>query len=134
MLEEYRERYELLDARKNQSEAAIKDQKLASRKTAGEPVRFNLTDYFIDRHIREGRTAKPALRCGERVHTYGGLVADVNRAGNGLLQLGLQEKQRVLLVLPDSPQFVVAYFAVIKVGASAVPHITSAAENCSPRI
>jgi benzoate-CoA ligase family protein len=121
MLEEYRERYELLDARKNQSEAAIKDQKLASMKTAGEPVRFNLTDYFIDRHIREGRTAKPALRCGERVHTYGGLVADVNRAGNGLLQLGLQEKQRVLLVLPDSPEFVVAYFAVIKVGAVAVP-------------
>jgi len=89
--------------------------------TPNDPVRFNLTDYFIDRHLREGRGGKTALRCGECVHTYGDLAADVNRAGNGLLQLGLQEEQRVLLVLPDCPEFVVAYFAVIKVGAVAVP-------------
>jgi benzoate-CoA ligase family protein len=89
--------------------------------TARDPVGFNLTDYFIDRHIREGRAGKPALRCGERVHTYGDLAADVNRAGNGLLHLGLQEEQRVLMVLPDCPEFVVAYFAVIKLGAVAVP-------------
>jgi benzoate-CoA ligase family protein len=87
----------------------------------GEQPSFNLTDYFIDRHVREGRAGKPALRCGGRVHTYGDLAADVNRAGNGLLRLGLQEEQRVLLVLPDCPEFVVAYFAVIKVGAVAVP-------------
>jgi benzoate-CoA ligase family protein len=89
--------------------------------TSGEPVRFNLTDYFIDRHIREGRAGKPALRCAEHVHTYGDLAAKVNRAGNGLLQLGLQEEQRVLLVLPDCPEFVVAYFAVMKAGGVAVP-------------
>lgn len=88
---------------------------------SAEPSPFNLTDYFVDRHTREGRDAKPALRCGECVRTYGDLAADINRAGNGLLQLGLQEEQRVVLVLPDCPEFVVAYFAVMKVGAVAVP-------------
>ena len=94
---------------------------LASMNTSGQPVRFNLTDYFIDRHIREGSAGEPALRCAEHVHTYGDLAADVCRAGNGLLQLGLQEEQRVLLVLPDCPEFVIAYFAVMKIGGVAVP-------------
>lgn len=86
-----------------------------------EPIVFNLTDHFVDRHIREGRAGKNAIRCGDSVCTYGQLARDVNRAGNGLLGLGLQEEQRVLLVLPDCPEFAVAYFAVIKVGAVAVP-------------
>ena len=92
--------------------------------TSGEPSFFNLTDYFVDRHTREGRAAKPALRCAERIRTYGDLSADINRVGNGLLQLGLQEEQRVLLVLPDCPEFIVAYFAVMKVGGTAVPTTT----------
>jgi benzoate-CoA ligase family protein len=92
--------------------------------TPEEPVLFNVTDYFVDRHIREGRTAKESIRCGDSVCTYGELAANVNRAGNGLLSLGLQEEQRVLLVLPDCPEFAAAYFAVMKVGAVAVPTST----------
>ncbi len=99
--------------------------------TPGHPIFFNLTDRFLDRHIREGRAQKVAIRCGDlasssSVRTYGDLAADVNRAGNGLLRLGLQEEQRVLLLLPDCPEFAVAYFAVIKVGAVAVPTSTAA--------
>ena len=89
--------------------------------SSGEPSFFNLTDYFLDRHTREGRGGRPAVRCGDCVRTYGDLCSDINRVGNGLLQLGLQEEQRVLLVLPDCPEFLVAYFAVIKIGAVAVP-------------
>ena len=94
--------------------------------TSGEPLSFNLTDYLVNRHIREGHAGKPAIRCGESVHTYGDLAADINRAGNGLLRLGLQEEQRVLLLLPDCPEFVIAYFGVIKIGAVAVPTSTFA--------
>src|SRR5262252_1275374 len=89
--------------------------------SSGERSRFNLTDYFVDRHTREGRGSRPAVRYGDCVRSYGDLSFDINRIGNGLLQLGLQEEQRVLIVLPDCPEFVVAYFAVIKVGAVAVP-------------
>jgi len=92
--------------------------------TSEEPMFFNLADHFVDRHIREGRCGKHAIRCGDSVCTYGELAADVNRAGNGLLGLGLQEEQRVLIVLPDCSEFAVAFFAVMKVGAVAVPTST----------
>src|SRR5262245_26757764 len=91
----------------------------------GDAISFNLTDHFVDRHVREGRGQKVAIRCGGSVYTYDALAADVNRAGNGLLRLGLQDEQRVLLLLPDCPEFVVAYFAVIKIGAVAVPTTTA---------
>jgi len=89
-------------------------------------IYFNLTDQLVDRHIREGRAQKVAIRCGESVYTYGDLAADVNRAGNGLLRLGLQDEQRVLVLLPDCPEFAIAYFGVIKIGAVAVPTSTAA--------
>ena len=92
----------------------------------GDAVSFNLTDQFVDRHIREGRAQKTAIRCGESVYTYGDLATDVNRAGNALLSLGVQDEQRVLLVLPDCPEFAIAYFGVIKIGAVAVPTSTAA--------
>ena len=42
----------------------------------------------------------------------------MNRAGNMLRRLGVQEEQRVLIALPDSPEFVAAYFGAIKIGRS----------------
>ena len=87
---------------------------------------FNLADHFVDRHIREGRASKIAIRCGESIRSYGEVAADVNRIGNTLLALGLQQGRRVLLLLPDCPEFAAAYFGVIKVGAVAVPTNTAA--------
>ena len=43
----------------------------------------------------------------------------------GLRNLGLQEEQRVLLVLPDIPEFAAAYFGTMKIGAVAVPTSTA---------
>ena len=93
---------------------------------SGDSIFFNLSDHFVDRHVREGRAGKVAIRYGESVRTYGDLATEINRVGNGLLNLGLQEEQRVLLVLPDCPEFVVAYFGVVKVGAVVVPTSTFA--------
>src|SRR5882724_3897985 len=89
------------------------------------PNRFNLVDHFVDRHLREGRGSKIALVSGETRLTYEEVAAQINRVGNGLLELGLQEEQRVLLVLPDGPEFVAAYFGVMKIGAVAVPTSTA---------
>src|SRR5580692_10462598 len=89
------------------------------------PDRYNLVDHFVDRHIREGRGQKTALVSDDRRITYGEIAEQVNRIGNGLLNLGLQEEQRVLLVLPDGPEFVAAYFGTMKIGAVAVPTNTA---------
>jgi acyl-coenzyme A synthetase/AMP-(fatty) acid ligase len=92
--------------------------------SAADATSFNLADHFIGRHLREGRGHKVAIRCGESSYTYAALAGDINRAGNGLLRLGLQQKQRVLLMLPDCPEFAIAYFATIKIGAVAVRPVT----------
>ena len=89
------------------------------------PDRYNLVDHFVDRHIREGRGHKTAIISGDRRVTYREIAEQVNRVGNGLLRLGLQEEQRILLVLPDSPEFAAAYFGAIKIGAVAVPTSTA---------
>jgi benzoate-CoA ligase len=89
------------------------------------PDRYNLVDHFVDRHIREGRGPKTAIVSGDRRIAYGEIAEQVNRAGNGLHNLGLQEEQRVLLVLPDIPEFVVAYFGTMKIGGVAVPTSTA---------
>ncbi len=85
----------------------------------------NLVDHFVDRHVREGRGGKTAIVCDGRAVTYGELAEQVNRVGNGLRALGLQEEQRVLLLLPDGPEFAAAYFGTMKMGAVAVPTSTA---------
>ncbi|MBV8842631.1 MAG: benzoate-CoA ligase family protein, partial [Bryobacterales bacterium] len=86
---------------------------------------YNLVDHFVDRHIREGRGEKTAIVCGSTRVTYCEVATQVNRVGNALLGLGLQEEQRVLLVLPDIPEFAAAYFGTIKMGGVAVPTSTA---------
>ncbi len=40
-----------------------------------------------------------------------------NRFANGLITLGIQKGDRVALILPNSPQFLIAYFGALKAGA-----------------
>jgi len=89
------------------------------------PDQYNLVAHFVDRHLTEGRGEKVAIVSGPRQLTYRDITQQVNRVGNGLLRLGLQEEQRVLVVLPDSPEFVAAYFGTMKIGAVAVPTSTA---------
>src|SRR5208282_2546480 len=89
------------------------------------PEKFNVADHFVDRHVREGRGGRTAIICRDRTLTYAQLAEEVGRVGNGLRKLGVQEEQRVLLLLPDCPEFVAAYFGVMKIGAVAVPTSTA---------
>jgi benzoate-CoA ligase len=45
----------------------------------------------------------------------------VNRAGNALLDLGVQREQRVLCLLLDSPEFLATFWGAIKIGAVPIP-------------
>jgi benzoate-CoA ligase len=85
------------------------------------PDEFNAAAYFIDRHTREVRSEKTAIECGVVRVTYGELCARVNQVGNGLKSLGVRIEERVLLLLPDVPEFAFSFFGAIKVGAVAVP-------------
>lgn len=89
------------------------------------PQNYNMVTHFVDRHVAEGRGEKIAMICGEVQLTYFQLLDEVNRFGNALKSLGVEPEQRVLLLLPDSPEFVAAYFGAIKIGAIAVPTNTA---------
>src|SRR5205823_14135933 len=49
------------------------------------------------------------------------LAGRVAHAARGLRGLGLQAEQRVVMVMADSPEFVVVYLAAMRIGAVPVP-------------
>jgi benzoate-CoA ligase family protein len=84
------------------------------------PERFNIADYFLDARVREGRGRKTALITDQGALTYVEVQARANRFGRLLLEAGVQPEQRVLLALPDGPDFVAALFGTLKIGAVVV--------------
>ena len=54
--------------------------------------------------------------------TYGELGDQVSRCANGLRERGVTRGDRVALVLPNSPQHVIAFYAVLRLGAIVVEH------------
>lgn len=61
-----------------------------------------------------------ALIADERRCTYGELNRAVNAFSRNLLGLGVKSEDRVAIMLPNCPEFVIAYFASVKIGAVAL--------------
>jgi benzoate-CoA ligase len=88
----------------------------------GVPPVFNAASYFVDRHVAEGRSASVAIECGDERVTYGQLAERVNRFGHLLRdELDVRPEERVVLLLLDTPAFLVAFFGAIKIGAVPIP-------------
>ena len=86
------------------------------------PRAFNAAEYFVDRHLREGRGGRIAIECEDHRVSYSQLSDRVNRLGNALREtLDVRMEERVLLLLPDIPEFAYCFFAAIKIGAVPVP-------------
>ena len=79
--------------------------------------RLNLADLLLDRNMREGRGGKVALRWRDEAHSYEALVRDSARLARAFTDLGLRMEERVLLVLPDRPEFATSWFATLRAGA-----------------
>ena len=68
--------------------------------------------------------SKPALRYQGRTMTYSEVDQLSSRFASGLLGLGLKKGDRVGIFSPNTPQFVISYFGILKAGGIVVP--------CSP--
>lgn len=79
------------------------------------PEQLNLAEVFLYRQA-ERRPAAPALFYEGQTFTYGQLADQTDRATAVYRGLGLEPEQRVLLMLPDVPQFASAWFAAVKAG------------------
>jgi len=85
---------------------------------------------------------KTAIALGNRRLSYAELDEASNKLANALIKMGLSKGDRVAMLLPNSPEFVVVYFAVTKIGAIAVPldtkykvgELASLFGDCRPKV
>ncbi len=81
------------------------------------PERLNLAQVFLHARAAQHPT-RPAIYFEDQVITYGQLADATNRACAVYRSLGLAWEQRVLLMLPDVPQFASAWFATVQAGGT----------------
>lgn len=79
------------------------------------PERLNLAQVFLHAQAAQ-HPGRAALYFEEQVITYGQLADATHRASAVYKGLGLEWEQRVLLMLPDVPQFASAWFAAVQAG------------------
>lgn len=81
------------------------------------PEQFNMCDYFLESNLKAGRGDKIAVYFRDETYTFRQVLEETNRVGNVLKSLGVEMEDRVLMVLPDCPEFVATWFAITKIGA-----------------
>ena len=79
---------------------------------------------FLEDAAREYTNATATIFFGAK-RTYRELQRDVAFLSGSLRRLGVQKGDRVALMLPNCPQFVIAFYAALRLGAIVVP--------CNPR-
>ena len=85
-----------------------------------EPQTGSLVD-IVDASARDYPDA-PALQFFGRETTYAELSADIARAAAALAAHGVRAGDPVAIVLPNCPQHIVAFYAVLRLGAVVVEH------------
>lgn len=64
----------------------------------------------------------PALQFFGRVTAYGELAAAIDRAAAGLYAQGVRKGEPVAIILPNCSQHIIAFYAVLRLGAIVVEH------------
>ena len=101
-------------------------------------VRANLDYPNVPMHafLQEAAAKHPgniATIFGGVVHQLGGALMDAklsyrqlnehaNRLANALTAMGVKKGDRVAIYLPNCPQYIITYYAVLKIGAIVAPH------------
>jgi 4-hydroxybenzoate-CoA ligase len=81
----------------------------------------NAIDYFLDRHLREGRGDRLAVADPWRSLTYAELAAAAGRFAAGLRAAGIERERRIALVMLDTVDFPIAFWGAIRAGIVPVP-------------
>ena len=92
------------------------------------PERMNVASIIIDEKAGGAPADKKIIRfVGDPPAsmpldmTLGELRELVNKTGNALKSLGLEVEDRVMMIVPDSPEFIAIFLGAIKMGAVPVP-------------
>jgi long-chain acyl-CoA synthetase len=71
-------------------------------------------------HAAKQFPGNPAISFLGRTTTYSMLAAEVDRVAAGLQSIGVKRGTKVGLLLPNTPTFIVYYFAILKAGGTVV--------------
>lgn len=78
-------------------------------------------DWFLDRHIREGRGERNAFTDPWRSISYADLARDSARFAGALAKAGIHRERRIALVMLDTVDFPVAFWGALRAGVIPVP-------------
>jgi len=92
--------------------------------------RVNVAEMLVDKNVNEGRGEKVAVLHEDQRITYRELQRMINIFGNALKSLGIGIGDRVMIKLPNIPEFIISHLAVQKIGSVSVPvhHLLKAKE------
>ncbi|MBW4550117.1 MAG: benzoate-CoA ligase family protein [Aphanocapsa sp. GSE-SYN-MK-11-07L] len=85
------------------------------------PDGFNVAAYFLESNLTTGNSQRVALFYQEDTYTYSQLNHFVQQAARSLLDFRLERENRIAILLPDTPEFVFAFWGAIWIGAVPVP-------------
>jgi benzoate-CoA ligase family protein len=85
------------------------------------PDIFNVAAYFIESNLVQGRSDKIAFYYQNETYTYAQVSNLTQRSAKLLANLGVEAENRIAILLPDSPEFVFAFWGAIWLGAVPVP-------------
>ncbi len=80
------------------------------------PVRLNVAEALLDANADGGRAGRPAIHYRDQVLTYGEIQKRVNQLANGLRATGIDRGDRVMLRMPNGPEFIITWLACQKLG------------------
>lgn len=83
----------------------------------------NAADWFVDRHVREGRADKTAFREaweGGRSLTYGTLAEETGRVADALVRAGIRREERAAMLVLDQLEFPTIFWGALKAGVQPV--------------
>ncbi|HEY0438833.1 MAG TPA: AMP-binding protein, partial [Xanthobacteraceae bacterium] len=82
---------------------------------------YNAAADFVDANVAAGRAGKAAFIDPTRSLSYGALQEATCRFARGLQQLGLRAESRVLLLMLDTVDYPVAFWAALRAGIVPIP-------------
>jgi benzoate-CoA ligase family protein len=80
-------------------------------------MRLNLAAHLLDARLADGHGARIAIRSDRRSLTYGEVAQLSSQYAHLLAAHDIRPEERVIVALPDSPEFVAALFGILRRGA-----------------
>jgi benzoate-CoA ligase family protein len=81
------------------------------------PLRLNLANHLLDARLAEGLGGRVAIRTDDRLLTYADVARLSSRYAHVLAADDIRPEERVIVALPDGPDYVGALFGILRRGS-----------------